>query len=66
MRALQQELEQLREDREREQELAARRAKQDEEETQILRDRLEAVEGGISVRFLRRCIICTTHFSMFH
>ena len=66
MRALQQELEQLREDREREQELAARRAKQDEEETQILRDRLEAVEGGISVRFLRRYIIFTTHFSMFH
>ena len=52
MRSLQQELEQLREDRERERELAARRAKQDEEDLQILRDRLEAVEGGgISVCF---------------
>ncbi len=54
MRDLQQELEQLREDREREQELAARRARQDEDELQILRDRLEAVEGnGISVSSLR-------------
>lgn len=54
MRDLQQELEQLREDREREQELAARRARQDEDELQILRDRLEAVEGGgMSVRLFR-------------
>ena len=52
MRVLQQELEQLKEDREREQELSTRRAREDEEELQILRDRCERLEaggGGISL-----------------
>ena len=53
MLALQQELDQLREDREREQELAARRTKEDEDELQILRDRCERLEdGGGAVRLL--------------
>ncbi|THH02281.1 hypothetical protein EW026_g544 [Hermanssonia centrifuga] len=46
MRVFQQELDQLREDREREQEIAARRAREDEEELQILRDRLETGGGS--------------------
>lgn len=46
MRSLEQELAQLREDREREQELSARRAHEDEEELQILRDRCERLEAG--------------------
>ncbi|GLB37366.1 putative spa2 homology domain (SHD) of GIT [Lyophyllum shimeji] len=44
MRALQKELDELREDRQREAERAARRAQEDEEELQILRDRCERLE----------------------
>ena len=50
VRSLQQEVDQLKEDRERERELAARRTREDEEELQILRDRcdrLEANGGGV-------------------
>ncbi|GJE91341.1 hypothetical protein PsYK624_074900 [Phanerochaete sordida] len=46
MRALQQELDQLREESAREKEMAARRAREDEEELQVLRERLEAGGGG--------------------
>ncbi|KIP03709.1 hypothetical protein PHLGIDRAFT_31670 [Phlebiopsis gigantea 11061_1 CR5-6] len=46
MLALQTELDQLREDHARERDLAARRARQDEEELQILRDRCERLEAG--------------------
>ncbi|KAI0338375.1 hypothetical protein BDW22DRAFT_709598 [Trametopsis cervina] len=42
---LQQELDEVREDREREQELASRRAREDEEELQILRERCERLEA---------------------
>lgn len=52
MLQLQKELEELREDREREQELSSRRAREDEEELQILRercDRLEGEGGGVSL-----------------
>lgn len=57
MLALQNELDQLREDRAREKELAARRAREDEEELQILRDRCERLEtggsaGGVSVSYI--------------
>lgn len=50
---MQKELDQLRNDRSREQETAARRARQDEEELQILRERCERLEvqrGGDQVR----------------
>lgn len=46
MRALQNELDQLREEHAREKEMAARRAREDEQEIQMLRDRLEAGGGG--------------------
>lgn len=46
MRSLQLELDQLREEHAREKEMAARRAREDEEEIQILRARLEAGGGG--------------------
>lgn len=59
MRALQKELDDLREVRQREKEREARRAQDDEEELQILRDRLEGLEeerenrqGGVSRRIL--------------
>lgn len=45
MLALQTELDQLREDHAHERDLAARRARQDEEELQILRDRCERLEA---------------------
>ena len=55
MQAMQKELEELREDREREQELAARRTREDDEELQILRDRCERLESqrgaGVSDAF---------------
>ena len=60
MRSLQQEVDQLKEDREREKELAARRTREDEEELQILRDRCERLEangGGV------RCMTFTIHAS---
>ena len=44
MFTLQQELETLRQERAREQEAAARRAREDEEELQILRERCERLE----------------------
>lgn len=46
MRVLQQELDQLREENARENEMAARRAREDDEEIQMLRERLEADGGG--------------------
>jgi protein SPA2 len=46
MRTLQNELEALREEQAREKDMAARRARQDEEELQILRERLETGGGG--------------------
>lgn len=45
MRNMQQELRELREDRAREKDLAARRTRQDEEEIQILRERCERLEA---------------------
>lgn len=55
MKALQKELDELRETRAREKEREARRAREDEEELQILRDRCEKLEdervnfqGGVS------------------
>lgn len=57
---MQKELDQLRNDRAREQDSAVRRARQDQEELQILRDRyerLEAERGGHQVHTLiLRCI----------
>ena len=54
VRSLQQEVDQLKEDRERERELAARRTREDEEELQILRDRCDRLEAnGGGVRSLR-------------
>lgn len=44
MRALQKELDELRETRQREKEREARRAQEDEDELQILRDRCEKLE----------------------
>ena len=57
MLLLQKELDELREDREREKEMEARRAQEDEEELQILRQRCERLEtehggGGVSSVFL--------------
>ena len=57
MRAMQKELDDLRETRQREKEREARRAQQDEDELQILRDRCEVLEedretrgnGGVSL-----------------
>lgn len=46
MLMLQKELDELREDHAREKELAARRAREDEEELQILRERCERLEAG--------------------
>ena len=46
MLMLQKELDELREDHAREKELAARRASDDEEELQILRERCERLEAG--------------------
>ena len=46
MLMLQKELDELREDHTREKELAARRAREDEEELQILRERCERLEGS--------------------
>lgn len=55
MLLLQKELEELREDREREQELSTRRVQEDDEELQILRERCERLEaergGGVSPVF---------------
>lgn len=58
MRALQKELDEVRETRQREKERESRRAREDEEELQILRDRLENLEeerangrGSGGVRF---------------
>ncbi|KAF9017999.1 hypothetical protein BDZ89DRAFT_1165453 [Hymenopellis radicata] len=50
MRALQKELEDLRETRQREKEREARRAQQDEDELQILRDRCEVLEQDRETR----------------
>ncbi len=61
MRVFQQELDQLREDREREQEIAARRAREDEEELQILRDRLETGGGSVSLNELVPSIVSHLH-----
>jgi protein SPA2 len=60
MRTLQKELEELKETRQREKERETRRAAEDEEELQILRDRLEKLEeersgGSAGVRTSFRC-----------
>jgi len=63
MRTLQKELDELKETRQREKERESRRAMEDEEELQILRDRLEKLEeeragGQIGVCLLQfYCII---------
>ena len=57
MLALQKELDELREDHVRERELAARRARQDEEELQILRDQCERLEAGHGGGDVRRSLL---------
>lgn len=64
MKALQKELDELRETRAREKEREARRAREDEEELQILRDRCEKLEdervnfqGGVSNPYWSRFFV---------
>lgn len=66
MRALQKELDELRETRARDKERENRRARADEEELQILRDRCERLEderssgqGGVRISLFHHTILVT-------